>query len=300
MALVLLNPLAGGGRAARVVEAMRTELMALERGVPLETPATVSDALERLRRLPQGSRVVIVGGDGTLNRYLPGLLAGSHSLGLVPLGSGNDTARALGVQGLPWDEALALALRGEARPMDTAELSWIDPHGDGHRREWLSSLSVGLDAAIGRRAQTGPDWLRGLPRYLHASLQEILRLRHCSVQIRLDDEVWPSAPLIMASSLNTPTFGAGMQAMPHARIDDGWLNLLQVRTMGRLRALGWLPRLLKGQHLGLPGVDAQAYRHLHIRSTAGDLPLAVDGEWLGLARSLSVQVRPASLRVVRR
>ena len=302
MALVLLNPLAGGGRAAALAGVLSQQLQAASGPAParLETPATVRDALEAIARLPRGSRVVVVGGDGTLNRWVPGLLSGQHSLGLVPLGSGNDTARALGLAGLPWPQALSLALQGEASPMDTAELSWTDVHGDSHRTVWVSSLSVGLDAAIGRRAQTGPRWLRGMPRYLLASLQEILRIQENQVQIRLDGADWPSGPLLLASSLNTPTFGAGMQAMPHARIDDGLLHLLQVDAMGRLRALSWLPRLLKGQHLGLPGVGAHAYRQLQIRSRGAGLPLAVDGEWLGLAHSLSVQVQPASLHVVRR
>lgn len=74
------------------------------------------EALDLLMRCEPGSRVVAVGGDGTVNRWLPALRARRLELGLVPLGSGNDLARTLGPHRWPWPRALAL--RGPARPMD--------------------------------------------------------------------------------------------------------------------------------------------------------------------------------------
>jgi diacylglycerol kinase family enzyme len=126
----------------------------------------LNDSLALLESLPEGSRVVVVGGDGTLNRWLPTLLARRLTVGLVPMGSGNDTARALGVFGLPWTQALPLALEGPAQSIDTGLVSWTELQGMRHTTPFLSSMTAGFDSAVGLRALNGPPWLRGLPRYL--------------------------------------------------------------------------------------------------------------------------------------
>ena len=125
MTLVLLNPHAQGGHAARRVPALRAWLAAHAPDAQLAAPEALSDSVALLQSLPEGSRVV-VGGDGTLNRWLPTLLARRLTVGLLPMGSGNDSARAWGVYGLPWAQALALALQGPAQAIDTGLARWSD------------------------------------------------------------------------------------------------------------------------------------------------------------------------------
>lgn len=264
----------------------------------LHTPDRVAEALARLRALPRGSRVVAVGGDGTLHRWLPALLEGDHELGVVPLGSGNDTARALGVRRgspLPW---LTHALNAPSSPMDTGLARWHDTLGERRETPFLSSLSAGFDAAVVARALTGPPHLRGLPRYLWATLRELAALRTWQLDVTVDGVHRHDGPALFAATLNTPTFGSGMPATPKARTHDGLLNLLVAGPFTRLGALGMLPRLLVGWHLGHPRIHTQAFEQMTVLGR-GDLPLAADGEWLGLARAFTVTVRAASLRVVR-
>ena len=172
MALVLVNPLARGGRVRRLLPAMSAALDTLTPFPRLLVPTSVDDALDGLMREAEGARVVVVGGDGTLNRWLPALLARRLSVGLVPLGSGNDLARALGLNLQHWQTALADALQGRSRPMDSGLAVWTDLQGEVHRTPFASSLTCGFDAAVGRRALQGPAWLYGLPRYLWATLAE--------------------------------------------------------------------------------------------------------------------------------
>ncbi|MEI8324184.1 MAG: diacylglycerol kinase family protein, partial [Betaproteobacteria bacterium] len=82
--LVLLNPHAGGGRAGRLRQPLEQWLAQHAPQVQLATPDTAQLARDRLQRLPAHSRVVVVGGDGTLNQLLAPLLLGQHTLGLVP------------------------------------------------------------------------------------------------------------------------------------------------------------------------------------------------------------------------
>ena len=299
MALVLLNPHAQGGRAARRIPALRAWLATHAPNAQLAAPEALSDSVALLKSLPEGSRVVVVGGDGTLNRWLPMLLARRLTVGLLPMGSGNDSARAWGVDGLPWAQALTLALQGPAQAIDTGLAQWRDLQGQTHHTPFLSSLTAGFDSAIGLRALNGPKWLRGLPRYLWATLHELMHLRHWDLTLHSDGLLKHHGNCLFASSLNTPTFGSGMPAVPHAQLADGQLDALLAGTFGRLGTLLMLPRLLIGQHLGHPRIGSWAYRQLDIDCNQG-VPLAADGEYLGEARHVRINCQAASLQVVRR
>ena len=299
MTLVLLNPHAQGGRAARRVPALRAWLAAHAPDAQLAAPEALSDSVALLQSLPEGSRVVVVGGDGTLNCWLPTLLARRHTVGLVPMGSGNDSARAWGVHGLPWTQALALALQGPAQAIDTGLARWCDLQGQTHETPFLSSLTAGFDSAVGLRALNGPRWLRGLPRYLWATLHELIHLRHWNLTLHSDGHLKHQGISLFASSLNTPTFGSGMPAVPHAQLADGQLDALLAGSFGRLGALLMLPRLLVGRHLGHPRIASWPYRQLDIACVQG-VPLAADGEYLGEAQQVSIHCQAASLQVVRR
>lgn len=291
-ALVLLNPHAQGGRAARQAPALQRWLRRHAPAVGFAAPATLGEAQACLRALPRGSRVVAVGGDGTLNRWLPALLAGGHALGVVPAGSGNDVARAIGVQALAQADALALALHGPLRRFDVGVVD-----ADGTQTPFLSSLAAGFDAAVGLRALRGPRWLRGQPRYLLATLRELAALRCWPVQLACDGQPAWVGEVLFASTLNTPTYGSGMPVAPQARADDGRLEMLRAAAMGRARVLALLPRMLRGTHLGDPRVALQSCAALELASAGAPLPVAADGEYLGLFERLRVRVAPAALLV---
>jgi diacylglycerol kinase family enzyme len=299
MTLVLLNPHAQGGRAARRIPALRDWLVQHAPSAQLAAPEALADSIALLQALPEGSRVVVVGGDGTLNRWLPTLLARRLTVGLVPMGSGNDCARAWGVFGLSWPQALTHALQGPMRAIDTGLTRWTDLQGQTHETPFLSSLTAGFDSAVGWRALNGPPWLRGLPRYLWATMHELTHLRTWDLTLHSDGLRKHQGACLFASSLNTPTFGSGMPAVPHAQLYDGQLDALLAGTFDRLGVLLMLPRLLIGQHLSHPRVSSWHYRQLEIACTQG-VPLAADGEYLGQARQATVNCQAASLQVVRR
>ncbi len=298
MTLVLLNPHAQGGRAARRATALRAWLAAHAPDAQLAAPNALEDSLALLQSQPEGSRVVVVGGDGTLNRWLPMLLARRLTVGLVPMGSGNDSARAWGVDGLPWTQALTLALQGPAQATDTGMAHWRDLQGQTHHTPFLSSLTAGFDSAVGLRALHGPRWLRGLPRYLWATLHELIHLRHWNLTVHSDGQLKHQGASLFASSLNTPTFGSGMPAVPHAQLADGQLDALMAGAFGRLGALGMLPRLLIGRHLSHPRIACWCYEQLDIGCAQG-VPLAADGEYLGEAQHVRIDCQAGRLQVVR-
>jgi diacylglycerol kinase (ATP) len=102
----------------------------------------------------------------------------------------------------------------------------------------------------------------------------------------------------LASALNTPTYGGGMPAVPHALINDGQLNLLVGGRFNRLQTLLMLPRLLIGKHLGHPRIQCHACSNATI-SNASLVPVAADGETLGFAAHIEVTCIPNALQVVK-
>lgn len=167
----------------------------------------------------------------------------------------------------------------------------------GAPQPFMSSLCVGFDAAIGARAQQAPAWLRGMPRYLWATLAEIGRLRLYPLRAELDGLPVHEGPVLFASCLNTITYASGMPVAPGAEINDGWLELVRVGRFGRLGALCTMPLLLAGWHLRHPRIALLRFQQLRISAEA-PLPLALDGEPVPDARELAVRVRPAALSVV--
>ncbi len=289
-ALCLLNPHAANGRCAALAGPLREALP----DVPLVLPDNVAAARQRLLALPEGSRVLVAGGDGTVHQLLPALVERRLQLGLLPGGTGNDLARALGLAHLSWRDALAHARQAPASAMDLGEITTPE----GGAQLFMSSLTAGFDAAIALRAHTAPKWLRGQPRYLWATLTEIGRLRVYALRVEADGAVLHHGPLLFASSLNTPSYGSGMPAAPGARVDDGELQLLRVGAFGRLGALAMMPLLLTGLHLRHRRVALSSFKTLRLTSPT-PLPLAVDGEPLPAASDVVVRVRPAALGVVR-
>lgn len=279
---------------ARLVEPLGAWLAQRAPGVSLAVPGGADAARAALMDRPERSRVVLVGGDGTLHGVLPAVVARRLSLGLVPVGSGNDLARALGLCGAAWPQALEFALGAPTVGCDVGELVT-----DGGSVPFASSVAAGFDAAVAARALLGPAWLRGLPRYLWATLRELAALQCWRVRVRVDGASAYDGDALFASVLNTPSYGAGMPAVPHARLDDGRLDLLIAGRFGRAGTLAMLPRLLAGRHLGHPKVSTTRFAELSVECERA-VPLAADGEPVGAARRFAVRVRPGALWVAGR
>jgi diacylglycerol kinase (ATP) len=292
MQLIVLNARAGGGKALRLRAAMSEWLRRHHPGVPLQLSESPFEARRAVQAIPHGSRVVLVGGDGSVHHLLPALIQGGHEMALVPAGSGDDSARALGVKGLTWQRALSRALTGVAVPVD---IGWASTEHE--ERPFFSSLGVGFDAAVAQRALHGPAWLRGQPRYLLATLKEVAALRLFQTRVWVDDQLLHQGPLLFSSTLNTATYGGGLPAVPHAQLDDGALNLLLAARFSRVGALAMLPRLMFGRHLGHAQVRTVAFEKMLIESDE-PLPLAADGEPMKDAHNVVVRVGKKVLHVV--
>lgn len=296
--VLLLNANAAGGRAAGYKRQIEAHTAKLPRRPMLFVSREAKTAIRLVEALPAGSRVIVFGGDGSVNQLLPSLLAGGHTLGLVAVGSGNDTARAFGVDRMKWHVALDHALQAAPEKIDLGEIRYTNARGFTQTKHFISSFCVGFDAATVQQAQSLPSWLGGMPRYTLATLVMLATLDSFDLRISVDGQAIHAGPVLLASALNSATYGGGMQIAPSALIDDGALDLMIAERMGLMRVLSLLPRMLVGRHLGEPGVIHQCFGELVIKAQQA-VPMATDGEYLGEAVEAAITIKPAELSVLR-
>lgn len=229
--------------------------------------------------------VVVVGGDG-LVQLAAGACAGSGTaLGIVAAGSGNDTARSLGI---PLDTAGAVAtlLTGTRRRVDLLE---VDPPG----RLVVGSVPAALDARIAHRATGLPAWL-GAARYAVGALAEVPQLRSHRYRLTLDGQTWDTAAMVVVAC-NMPVFGGGMRIAPDADPADGLLDLVVITPVSAAQALDLLVAVFGGRHTTHPCVQVRRTRTVHIEGPA--LTAYGDGEPLA-PLPVSLTVRPGALDIV--
>ncbi|RPE76565.1 MULTISPECIES: diacylglycerol kinase family protein [unclassified Frondihabitans] len=292
--LVAINPSASFGRhrpvgpavtaalekaGHDVVPLQRESQEALETAVRSELETTTVDAL------------VVVGGDGMVS-FGVGLVAETGvPLGLVPSGTGNDMARALG---LPFDdparaiERLVELLREAPRPVDLLRVT-----RDGAEPTWVAGgVSAGFDAFVNERANRirRP---RGRARYDLALVLELLRLRQVEYDVVVDGVASRVAGTLVSVG-NARSVGGGITLLPDAVIDDGFLDVLIVERLSRVGFLRLFPRVAKGTHGDDPRVRLSRARRVSI--AARDVVAYGDGERIG-ALPVTIEVVPAALRV---
>lgn len=288
---LLSNPSAGKGRAGREASAALAHLQARGADVRVFTgDSAASSAVLAAQALAEGPRVlVVVGGDGTLSGILDLLCATSVPVALVPAGTGNDLARALG---LPRHDPVAsaeLALCGVARSIDIGEIRTA-----GRVAPFLTIAALGFDAKVSDRTNR-LRWPHGVLRYYLAVVIELLRLRPMEFTVSIDGADAVAAPGTLVAVGNTESYGGGMPVCAGAAADDGLLDLVQVAPLTRRRLLRLFPLLLRGTHLTRREVTRRRARRVTV--SAPGLVVYADGERMG-EDECTIGIRPAALTVL--
>ena len=311
---VILNPAAGNRRAGRAHDQLRQALGAS--GVPFEIFTTErpnhASVLAR-RAAGRFDAVLAGGGDGTVQEVATGLLdeAAETPIGIVPLGTGNDFAKLLGVPKRPADAIPAL-LDADIIPVDAGTVCWRDaetPHRI-HEAIFINAVGIGFDALVAAEVDRLKVF-RGISGYV-AGVWKALRIweqpeadvRRAFVHAGADEaeEAPPlhRGPFFLAAVSNGVSVGGGFRLTPNARIDDGLLDLCLVEgPLSFARIVTLLPKAIAGRHLGEPEVTMGLVDRLAVRLSAG-VPIHVDGEVLTrTAVEIEVEVRPGAFRMLR-
>jgi diacylglycerol kinase (ATP) len=305
---VIINPASAARRTAGRISAITASL---EHEFPgrcrFALTRAPGDAEELARRAVEDSvsLLVCVGGDGTLNEVINGMLAASGgtvpetSLGLISSGSGQGFAQSVRLPGA-LQEQVGLLRACPGRPVDlgavtvqdgsrgcgTRQVGWggqrtrQNSSGGWRTRYFINECQVGIGADVVRGSRDLGKWAGGLISYGLATVAAIFRSPNVQTTLSIDGTEADGTSLLGLCVGNGDLTGGGMSLTPGAEVDDGLLNLLTIHGLslaGRLRSF---PRIYTGRHITLPG-----FSHRTVKQCAVDgpvpLPVAADGEEIG-------------------
>ncbi len=282
----ILNPAAGKGKVKKLWPDIQNYLKKLKISFTYEFTRGYNHARELAcgAMAEKVKKVVVVGGDGTLFEVINGIDPGKVTLGIIPLGTGNDFARTAGIP-LDWEKACRVLAQGNEMAVD---LGRINEH------YFINISGTGLDAMTVWEANRLKKYF-GKISYVVGLLKQLIFFKPMQIEVRGRDLCY-SAGAWMVSVANGKYYGNGMMVAPRALLDDGLLDIIIVEKLPRLEFLKVFPQVYKGTHLNHPKVKFFRERELEIK-TEKPLPVHCDGEILHLT-SLKYSVVPQKLKII--
>jgi len=289
---LLVNP---SSRAGRGLEALRKYLHTKNEPSLDWVESTSEDHWRDLVRRAQDDDLdvlAIAGGDGTVTMTLNALESRNRvPLAIVPMGTGNDFARDLGIP-IAIDQACDVICHGITRRVDVGRAVWQDASAT----RFGCVASVGFDhQAIETVYHSGYSRSKAL--YFFATLRALWSYRPQTVRV-----TWPEGefvgPLLFLAVTNTRDYGGGFRLSPQARVDDGLLNLYLLPKTGRLRTLREFARVSLGRPYPIPEVVRCTTPWVRIETPDRAIPVAIDGEPLRHSTPVLLTIDPGELAVL--
>jgi diacylglycerol kinase (ATP) len=245
--------------------------------------------------------VLIFGGDGTIHRHLCPAVTSRVPVLCVPVGSGNDFARALGIRSVSDALAAWRAFRTNVSKVswvDVGEISYVADSGPSTSL-YCCIAGIGLDSEVNRRANRLPSWLRRHGGYVVSLPAALLSFIPPTVKVEIiegDHVQRIHEPAMLVAFANAPSYGHGMRIAPRAALDDGKLDVCFVRRTSKLRLLRLFPKVYAGSHLSFRETEYAQCSALRVESDC-PLDLFADGEYIGRTPS-AIRVLPRALSVI--
>jgi YegS/Rv2252/BmrU family lipid kinase len=300
---VIANPVAGGGRARRLLPKALEEVGSrVDAHYSLSLTRFPGDAVTAARcAATQGARLVIaIGGDGTIHEVANGLLDGGSPinpdchLGIVDCGTGHGLAQSLGLPG-GLEDQVEVIHQYDGLAMDLGRVTARREDGSTVRRVFASECQVGLGGNVVAGVRRCHKVFGGPLGFGSVALATALRQRACPTTAVFRDGGRVEEPCMGLTIGNGSCCGGGMKLVPDARVDDGRLDVLVIRGMGFWERLLTFPRIYTGRHVRSPQCAVCTTTGVSIE-TAWPAPVAADGEILGTT-PCAIQVLPAAIRV---
>ncbi|MBA3423956.1 MAG: diacylglycerol/lipid kinase family protein [Rubrobacteraceae bacterium] len=282
---VVFNPTANKGRAA----SRRTEISRSLAGsgeVIWHVTKERGHAARITSGLPEDALVVAAGGDGTVHEVAAACVGTGRTMGILPVGSGNDYVKALGVGG-HLRRALEVLKAGKVWAVDAGEVNGI---------YFNNGLGIGFDAEVAAGVAEAPRYLGGFGGYLWSVGRLLWGFGCHEATLKLDGKRVEARTILVAAALGT-TYGARFKLAPEARLDDGMFDVIWSDDINRAEVLRLIPAALNGTLLRNPKVHVARAREVEIEM-AEEVPAHVDGEILSPTRIFRARALPGALRVV--
>jgi diacylglycerol kinase (ATP) len=231
---------------------------------------------------------IVMGGDGTLNEVCQAYLDDRGSpvagppLGLIPVGTGGDFRKTLGL-GQDLEANVARLVSSEPRPIDLGILEAEGHDGKPVVRAFVNITSFGLGGLTDRVVNTGPKWLGGKSAFFLGTLRALVAYRNAAVRVKVDGEIWLESPVVNVAVANGRFFGGGMQIAPDADPGDGLFDVVALGDLTRLQTVGLTQHIYAGTHLGRPDISSTRGALVEAEALApgAEVLIDMDGETPG-------------------
>jgi YegS/Rv2252/BmrU family lipid kinase len=293
---VILNPRTCGERRWRSLEVRLRDVLG---DLEVERTRGPLDARRIAREAVRAGveRIVVGGGDGTMSEVVTGLLAaglGEYAeLACLPLGSGCDLPRTLGLSRKPDDVIDGLAA-GTSRRVDAGRVLYTDRDGAERTTYFLNITSFGISGLTVELVNQAKKRFGPTAAFALGTLRAISRYEPAEITVRVDGIEVHRGPVNMAAVANGRYFGSGMMVAPSAEVDDGLLELVLVSGLSKPRLVAHFPSIYRGAHFSHPNVSHHRGVKIEADIVSGRALLDVDGEQPGLLPAV-VEVRPKAI-----
>ena len=295
---VLFNPKAGEGRFGIREEDLRDKIKktARAKGIDIKTEiysSTKPREIMSLAREAVERGVDIIaggGGDGTINEIANVIAETDVALGILPIGSGNDSLTSIkGDYSL--EGAIEDIVTRSPKPIDIGKVN------DDY---FLNVLGIGLDAEVNHETQRKKNHVKSIGPtacYIWSAVKVIPFYKPKRIRASIDGGDPIEKTIMMATVGNGDTCGGGFNITPEARMDDGRLDLSLIESTGKLRSLSKIPTVFKGKHLDMREVHYSKFKEMKLESLQGDLVYQIDGEDLK-ASKFDIKLIPGGINIM--
>jgi diacylglycerol kinase (ATP) len=240
--------------------------------------------------------VVAVGGDGTLNETVNGVMraGASAEVATIPLGTGMDFVRTYGIPS-KFDDAVRTIVTGTTRTIDVGRVSYRTWDGNDAERYVANVGSVGMSAAVAQRANGMSKALGGKATFFYALVRVFLEWQNTLVRVELEGGEQREARMHDVIVANGRWHGGAMMLAPQAEPDDGLFDVVLIGDINKRDFVTTAPKIYKGTYLAHPKVDLLRARAVTVDAPER-LPIELDGEQVGTTPA-RFEIVPAALRV---
>jgi YegS/Rv2252/BmrU family lipid kinase len=283
---LIVNPFAGGGRAARELDGVEAALRRLGLEHHVERTRSLDHARElALAAAQAGETAVAFGGDGLIGAVADALRHTDGVLGVLPGGRGNDFVRMLGIPQSP-PAACEVLAHGEVRRLDLGVIG---------ERTFIGIASCGFDSVANRIANE-TTLVRGRLVYAYGLLRALAGWRPGTFTVAVDGADARSVSGYTVAAANSRYYGGGMMLAPAATLEDGMLDVVLILETPKLRFLRHAPAVFTGAHVRLENVELLRGRTIEI-SASRPFTMYADGDPIA-ELPVTVSVLPAAVQTL--
>ncbi|VAX22951.1 Transcription regulator [contains diacylglycerol kinase catalytic domain] [hydrothermal vent metagenome] len=263
---IIINPKSGKGSGEDFIEKLKSFKVPNSVNLTIyitEYPLHATSIAENISK--EFDRIIIAGGDGTLNEFVNGFDVESNtSIGLLPIGSGNDFSLSLYKDKINIDKILMSYLSENIKLLKTdfGMIKLTESNGNIILKRFINSLGIGFDARVAYLNQTNKIFSGSLS-YLISILRTFVKFNSIKFNIKIGDKRL-NRNALFCSIGNGESVGAGLYLMPGAQIDDGYLDLSIVDLKSRIKLLKLLPKAAKNEIKGIPELEQMRFKKLEI------------------------------------